>query len=188
MDGDDDARDVARVLAGDREAFAGIVARWQGPLYRLAHQFSGDPGAAEEMAQDAFLKAYRALSHWRREGMFSSWLFSLAANSYRSWLRRYRPPSLSLDAAMDVAAPRGADPLETADRERLLRQAIAALPERYRDAIHLVYFHDLDLAAAARSLGLPEGTVKSHLHRARRLLEKRLAPLLDGAASREDRP
>jgi RNA polymerase sigma-70 factor, ECF subfamily len=181
----EDEEDVRRVLAGETEAFAGIVRRWQGPLVSLAFRFSRDPSAAEEMAQEAFLKAYRALAHWRGEGAFSTWLFALATNVFRSWLRRRRPPGLPLEAAGGVAAPGGRedreDRLETAERERLVRRAVAALPERFRDAILLFYFHDMDLKAAAASLGLPEGTVKSHLHRGRALLERRLGGALDPA-------
>ncbi|HEV7672140.1 MAG TPA: sigma-70 family RNA polymerase sigma factor [Thermoanaerobaculia bacterium] len=181
-----DARDVARVLAGDPEAFAGIVRRWQGPLYQLAYRFSGEAGAAEEMAQDAFLKAYRALGHWRGDSAFSTWLFAIATNSCRSWLRRLRPPSLPIEAADGQIMAAAADPAERRERERWVRCAVDELPAHYREAVHLFYFHEMDLAAAAASLGVPEGTLKSQLHRARHLLERRLAPLL-GAAGTEER-
>ncbi|MEP7009151.1 MAG: sigma-70 family RNA polymerase sigma factor [Acidobacteriota bacterium] len=181
----EDARDVARILAGDPEAFAGIVRRWQGPLYQLAYRFSDEAGAAEEMAQDAFLKAYRALPHWRGDAAFSTWLFAIATNSYRSWLRRQRPKSLPIEAAEGQAEPPAADPAERRERQRWVRRAVDELPVHYREAVHLFYFHELDLAAAAASLGVPEGTLKSQLHRARHLLERRLAPLLGAAGTKE---
>jgi len=180
-----DARDVARVLAGDPEAFAGIVRRWQGPLYQLAYRFSDETGAAEEMAQDAFLKAYRALAHWRGDAAFSTWLFAIATNSYRSWLRREKPKSLPIEAAEGERQPPAADPAERRERERWVRRAVDELPVHYREAVHLFYFHEMDLAAAAASLGVPEGTLKSQLHRARHLLERRLAPLLGAAGTKE---
>lgn len=180
-----DARDVARVLAGDAEAFAGIVRRWQGPLYQLAFRFSDEAGAAEEMVQDAFLKAYRALAHWRGDAAFSTWLFAIATNSYRSWLRRQKPKSLPIEAAEGATEPSAADPAERNERRRWVRRAVDELPVHYREAVHLFYFHEMDLAAAAASLGVPEGTLKSQLHRARHLLERRLAPLFGAAATKE---
>ncbi len=182
---DADASDVARVLSGDREGFAGIVRRWQGPLYQLAYRYSGEAGAAEEMVQDAFLKVYRALGAWRGDAAFSTWLFAIATNNYRSWLRRVRPPSLPLEAAEGHSIAASADPAERAERERWVRRAVDDLPAHYRDAVHLFYFHDMDLAATAATLGIPQGTLKSQLHRARHQLERRLAPLLGATGAKE---
>ncbi len=178
-----DAASIRRVLAGDAEAYADIVRRWQRPLYELAYRFSGEAGTAEEMAQEALLKAYRALPHWRGEGAFSTWLFAIATNSYRSWLRRKRPATLPIEAAEEAAAPSDGDPAERREREAWVRRAVDELPVHYREAIHLFYFHEMDLAAAAASLGVPEGTLKSQLHRARQLLERRLAPLVGAGTS-----
>ncbi len=79
-----DRADVAQVRAGDVEAFAAIVRRWQTPLINLAYRFCGDRGRAEEMAQEAFLRAYRGLDGFRGDAAFSTWLFALATNLYRS--------------------------------------------------------------------------------------------------------
>ena len=95
----DDQADVDRILAGDVAAFEGIVRRWQSPLVNLAYRFCRDRGRAEEMAQEAFLRAYRALGTWRRAAAFSTWLFALATNLYRSELRRIPARSLSLEEA-----------------------------------------------------------------------------------------
>jgi RNA polymerase sigma-70 factor (ECF subfamily) len=75
---DADQADVEKVLAGDIAAFENIVRRWQIPLINLAYRFCRDRGRAEDMAQDAFLRAYRALGGWRKDGAFSTWLFALA--------------------------------------------------------------------------------------------------------------
>ena len=83
----DDQQDVARVLAGDTSAFEGIVRRWQSPLINLAYRFCRDRGRSEEMAQEAFLRAFRNLKSWRQESTFSTWLFSLATNLYCSEVR-----------------------------------------------------------------------------------------------------
>ncbi len=77
------------------------------------------------------------------------------------------------------------EPAERHERQRWVRRAVAELPAHYRDAVHLFYFHEMDLAAAAASLGVPQGTLKSQLHRARHLLERRLAPLLGAVAGKE---
>jgi RNA polymerase sigma-70 factor (ECF subfamily) len=175
MGDEQDAADVGRVLAGDVEAFAGIVQRWQGPLVTLAFRFCRDRDHAEEMAQTAFLKAYRTLEQWRGAGRFSSWLFAVAANVYRSEMRRHRPLLLPLDAARAVAEP-GAAGTCGADRERkeLVRRAVSMMPERYRDALVLFYFHEMDVKETAASLGIAEGTVKARLHRGRTLLRRSL--------------
>ena len=80
----EDQADAERVLAGDVSAFEGIVRRWQTPLVNLAYRFCRDPGRAEEMAQEAFLRAYRGLRGWRRDSAFSTWMFAVATNLYRS--------------------------------------------------------------------------------------------------------
>ena len=99
-----DRADVARVLAGDARAFEGIVRRWQGPLVNMAWRYCRDRGRAEEMAQEAFMRAWRGLAQWRREGSFSTWLFALAANVYRSELKRFPTETLPLEAAPEPAA------------------------------------------------------------------------------------
>ena len=171
----DDQTDVEKVLAGDISAFEGVVRRWQGPLINLAYRFCHDRGRAEEMAQEAFLRAYRALGQWRKDAVFSTWLFALATNLYRSELRRIPARTVSLD---DVAEPQDASAfdggLEDRDRDVAVRRAVFALPPKYREALTLFYFHDMDVTTAARSLGLPEGTVKARLSRGREILRHKL--------------
>ena len=77
----EDEADVQKVLAGEVSAFEGIVKRWQGPLVNLAYRFCRDRGRAEEMAQEAFLRCYRALGKWRRDSTFSTWLFCIGDES-----------------------------------------------------------------------------------------------------------
>jgi len=173
----DDQSDVERVLAGDISAFEGIVRRWQGPLVNLAYRFCRDRGRAEEMAQEAFLRAYRGLAQWRKDAVFSTWLFALATNLYRSELRRIpaRATSVSLDDISEPADARASDGgLEDRDRDLAVRRAVGTLPAKYREALILFYFHDMDVPTAARSLGLPEGTVKARLFRGREILRGKL--------------
>ncbi len=175
----DDQSAVDRVLAGDISAFEEIVGRWQSPLVNLAYRFCRDRGRAEEMAQEAFLRAYRGLKQWRKEAAFSTWLFALATNFYRSELRRIPVRTVSLNDVAEPVDPRAAaGRLEDDDRDLAVRRAVFALPAKYREALILFYFHDMDVPAAARSLGLPEGTFKARLFRGREILRGKLPQLL----------
>jgi RNA polymerase sigma-70 factor (ECF subfamily) len=174
-----DRADVARVRGGDVEAFAAIVRRWQTPLVNLAYRFCGDRGRAEEMAQEAFLRAYRGLDGFRGDAAFSTWLFSLATNVYCSELRRIPQRMVALDEAPEPADPASMiEAHERRDRDLAVRRAVLALPPKYREAMLLFYFHEMDVPAAAQSLGLPEGTVKARLHRGREILRAKLPRLL----------
>ena len=170
----EDEADVEKVLAGEVSAFESIVRRWQGPLVNLAYRFCRDSSRAEEMAQDAFLRAYRGLGQWRKEAAFSTWLFAVATNLYRSQLRRIPAQTISIEDVARVQASSPADGcLGEADRDRAVRRAVLTLPAKYREAVILFYFHDMDIAAAARSLALPEGTVKARLSRGREILRQK---------------
>jgi RNA polymerase sigma-70 factor (ECF subfamily) len=172
----EDQADVENVLAGDASAFEGIVRRWQGPIVNLAYRFCRDRTRAEDMAQEAFLRAFRSLASWRREAAFSTWLFALATNLFRNDLRRFPAGMIPLDELPELADSHAVDGgLENEDRDRVVRTAVYALPAKYREAILLFYFHEMDVAAAARSLGLPEGTLKARLFRGREILRGKLA-------------
>jgi RNA polymerase sigma-70 factor, ECF subfamily len=164
---------IETVLNGDTAAFATIVERWQGPLVNLAYRFCRDHERAEDMAQEAFFRAYRGLRSWRRDAAFSTWLFALATNVYRDEIRKYAPMSVPFED--DVAAEGSEeDAAGEADRRRLVRTALQSLPPRYRDPLLLFYFHDQNVAATAETLQLPEGTIKARLSRGRALLESKL--------------
>jgi len=175
---DSDAADVQRVLAGDVQAFEGIVRRWQGPLVNMAWRYCRDRSRAEEMAQEAFLRAWRGLSQWRQEASFSTWLFALAANVFRSELKRFPTVNVPIE---DISEPSASatqhDDFATKTNNETLRRAVLALPQRYREPLVLFYFHEMDVGAAARTMGLPEGTLKARLSRARALLKKRFPKL-----------
>jgi RNA polymerase sigma-70 factor, ECF subfamily len=174
----EDQADVERVLAGEVAAFEAIVRRWQGPLVNLAYRFCNDRGRAEEMAQEAFLRAYRSLSQWRREAVFSTWLFALATKTFCSEIRRVPAQAVPLNEVAEPRDPRGTvDSVDSEDRNRTLQRSVQALPSRYREPVILFYFHGMDVTAVAKSLGLPEGTVKARLSRAREILRRKLASL-----------
>lgn len=174
----DDESIVDRVLAGDTDAFEEIVVRWQSPLLNLAYRFSRDRSLAEEMAQEAFLKVYRNLGRWRRDAGFSTWMFSVALNHYRTTLRRYVPPSVEL-AEFDAVIGAGdlAGEMDAAANDSIVRRAVTLLPPKYRDAILVYYFKQQDVVETAGILGLRPGTVKARLHRARKLLKTKLRAL-----------
>jgi len=179
-----DVEDVDRVLAGDLAAFEKIVRRWQIPLVNMAWRYCRDRGRAEEMAQEALVRAWRGLAGWRRESSFSTWLFALAANVFRSELKRFP----TIDVPIEEIAEPASDATQheaAAERARneLVRRAVLALPPRYREPVILYYFHEMDVTAAARTMGLPEGTLKARLARGRELLRKRFPQMNEQSAS-----
>lgn len=180
-----DVAAVDRVLAGDTAAFEEIVRRWQGPLVNMAWRYCRDRSRAEEMAQEAFVRAWRGLAHWRRESSFSTWLFALAGNVYRSELKRVPAVVVPIEEIAEPAsAARGQyDALAEQRRDEVVRKAVLALPVRYREPVILYYFHEMDVSAAARTMRLPEGTVKARLARGRELLRKRFPHLNEAGAA-----
>jgi RNA polymerase sigma-70 factor (ECF subfamily) len=179
MASDDDLSDVRAVVAGDPSAFQGIVERWQGTLVNLAYRFCRDRSQAADMAQDAFLRVFRALPSFREECAFSTWMISVASNSYRSHLRRIGPQLTDLDAAAHLEDPRSLATNAFGSREEVVRRAVQTLPLKYREVVVLFYFHEMNIAKASESLGVRAGTLKARLHRARALLERRLRGVLD---------
>jgi RNA polymerase sigma-70 factor (ECF subfamily) len=164
---------IERVLNGDAGAFAAIVERWQGPLVNLAYRFCRDRGRAEDMAQEAFLRAFRGLGSWRRDAAFSTWLFALATNVYRDEMRRFTPESVPVDENLPGKGS-AEDLANDANRRGIVQIAMQSLPPKYRDPLVLYYFHEQDVAATARTLELPEGTIKARLSRGRALLRSKL--------------
>jgi RNA polymerase sigma-70 factor (ECF subfamily) len=189
----EDNADVERVLAGEIDAFAGIVRRWQGPLVNLAYRFCGDHGRAEEMAQEAFLRAYRRLAQWRRDAAFSTWLFALAFNVYRTELRTMPAATSALEETAGLHdfhtdARTVQSRLEVEERKRIVRRAVLSLPQKYKEALLLYYFQQKDVASVAQVLSVPEGTIKARLARGRDLLRRKLQTYAErgGAQGKEE--
>ena len=175
MDRDQDLADVRRVLEGDLTAFENIAHSWQRPLINLAFRFCRDRQRAEEMAQDAFIQIYRKLDKFRGEAAFSTWIFATSLNVFRSSMRRNSLPVESLDDLSNIAG--GHFPgleLDQQEQEALVRRAVTTLPSKYRDAIIVFYFKEMNLTETAAILGVSEGTAKSLLHRGRELLRRKL--------------
>lgn len=180
---DEDRATVARVLAGDRDAFRVLVDRESAAVVRACHRVLGDLHEAEDAAQEAFVTAYRALGTWRQDGPFAAWLRRIAVRIAIRRSQRRRTV-----AWLDPANPGGADvgggpdPAVVslrAERAAAVRAALAALDEPYREVVALRFFGDLSLGEIAEQTGRPLGTIKTHLHRG--LI--RLRGQLEGSAS-----
>lgn len=176
---DDDGLAAKRVLGGDIDAFESIVGRWQGPLINLAYRYCRNRGEAEEMAQEAFMKIFKGLGKWRQDSRFSTWLYAVASNHYRSAMRRRRPIWADMET-IEQMVPAGdrAQEVDEASLAEAVRRAVTSLPPKYRDVTVLYYFQDKDLAETSRILSMPTGTVKARLHRARKMLETKLSTML----------
>jgi RNA polymerase sigma-70 factor, ECF subfamily len=186
--GDEDAADVAGVLAGDGAAFSGIVRRWQSRLVNLAWRFCRDRMMAEDLAQEAFVKAFRALPTFRGDSSFSTWLTAIAMNTYRSGLRDRPLPTVEVESARSLPTePDAYVGLHDRERAEMLRRAVRTLPMKYREPIVLYYFEEMDLAETARILAMPEGTLKARLHRGRELLRRRSSSWFGGVESKPAR-
>jgi RNA polymerase sigma-70 factor (ECF subfamily) len=154
-------------LDGDTEAWGEIVSRYKDAVYGLCLGFLRQPADAEDIAQDAFIRAYENLRRYHLDKRFSTWLFTIASNLCRNRLRyrRYHPVASPPDQL-----PGGRDPaLEVAqeDRHRQVRGALDRLPYNYRAPLVLRFFNDLSYKEIAEVLSLPEGTVKTRIHRAK---------------------
>lgn len=181
-----DAELVARALEGSQEAYREIVLRYQRPVFSLIVRMVRDAELAEDLAQEAFIKAFRALSRFDPSRKFSSWLFKIAHNATIDHLRRQRLDMDSLDDRLepdgqalgdrleDVGAPPPDQLAHRRDLAEAMEQAIATLRPEYREVVLLRFVEGLAYQEIAEILDLPLGTVKTNIHRAR----KELAALL----------
>src|SRR5262245_12693619 len=176
---------IQRFLAGEEEAFERLVERYYQRIDRLAQQVVRHPMAAEDIAQEVFLRAYRGLPRFRGEASFYSWLYRIAINLCLNYLRRQanqvstaqNPDASTLSVTDDPSVV-----LEAQERERLIRKAIDTLPSHYRIAIILRDLEGLSYQEIADILSVPLGTVKSRINFGKRLLRNTLRAFLDDDA------
>jgi RNA polymerase sigma-70 factor, ECF subfamily len=169
---DDDL--IAATLAGRSEAFGTLVERYERAVYHLSYRTLRDVEDAKDATQEAFFKAYRALRTFRPGARFSTWIFTIA---YRVCCDRLGRRKRFSDAELPDRADSAAGPellTEQSDEAHRLRAAIEALPEKYRTAITLFHLQGKAYEEIATVLGLPMGTVKTHLFRAKEQLRKAL--------------
>jgi len=177
-----DGQLVEQARQGDAAAFGHLVQRYQEVAFRVAYLIAGDAADAEDIAQDAFVKAYAALSRFRAGATFRPWLLQIVANEARNRRRSAgRRAQLALrageeqrTAAAGDAAPSPETAALDAEQRRLLLDALNGLRDEDRQAITLRYFLDLSEAEMADALGCARGTVKSRLSRALGRLRERL--------------
>jgi len=170
---------IERVRRGETRLFALLVVRYQDPVYGMALRFVRRAADAEDVAQEAFLRAYRSLEGFKGDARFSTWLYRITWNLCTDWLRRNRKParaSVALDDDADVADGRVdlEEGLLAAEERRKVRQALDGLAEKYRSVLILMYYQKMSYDQIASVLGAPMKTVETRLYRARKLLRQSL--------------
>jgi len=175
---------VARTNGGDSESFNELIRRWERPIYALAYRQIGREEDARDVCQETFLRAYRALHAFRGQSKFSSWLYRIAINLCRDWMRRERrtpviQPPEDVDL-MDLAAANGPsesieDRIARHDMSRAVERAMAVLPDEQRTAIVLKEYHELTFQEIADLVGCPLSTVKTRLYQGLAVLRRELA-------------
>ncbi len=181
---------VEQVQRGDKQAFDVLVLKYQNKIIQLVNRYVHDSDEARDVAQEAFIKAYRAIGRFRGDSAFYTWLYRIAINTAKNYLvaSGRRPPRSDIDA-QDAEQYEGATGLrEYATPERLLQkdeiqdaiaEAIDALPDDLRTAITLRELEGLSYEEIAQTMDCPIGTVRSRIFRARDAIDTRLKPLLD---------
>lgn len=171
---DDVRRDVEACQGGEREAFDRLVQRYQRDVYRLCYRYVNNHHDANDLAQEAFLKAYRAIGRFRGDSAFSTWLYRIAVNTCLNFRSARRPDPEELPESLADGSEGAADRLESEEKSRQVRQAVATLPERQRATLILKIYQDLTHEEVARILGSSVGTVKANLFHALANLRKKL--------------
>ena len=181
---------VLRVQQGDKSAFDFLVIKYQHKIIQLVNRYVKDPSEAQDVAQEAFIKAYRALGNFRGDSAFYTWMYRIAINTAKNYLvsRSRRSSDYQVDV-QDAEAIENAPQLQGMETpERLLlnqeiidtiKTAIDKLPEEMRTAIILREFDGMSYEEIAEAMDCPVGTVRSRLFRAREAIDNKLNPLLE---------
>jgi len=172
---EDDRETVAACQRGDRQAFDRLVGKYQRDVYRLCYRYVNNHQDANDMAQEVFLKAYRALGRFRGDSSFSTWLYRIAVNTCLNFRASRRPEAAELPEALPDKRPGALEGIERDERSRRVREAVTRLPEKQRATLILKVYHDLTHEEVAGILGSSVGTVKANLFHALGNLRKMLA-------------
>jgi RNA polymerase sigma-70 factor (ECF subfamily) len=183
----DDKCLIEACRAGNTEAFGILVSRYQDRLYPTVFRLTGCAEEAHDLLQDAFLRAFEKLERFQGESSFYTWVYRIAVNLALSGRRRRRPTLRlnhdggggALDPAYDPAESDPSAPLERAERDRLIQDALNSLAPDHRAVVVMKEFDGLHYEEIGTMLGIPVGTVRSRLHRARCELRDRLRVLVD---------
>jgi RNA polymerase sigma-70 factor (ECF subfamily) len=160
---------------GEREAFDRLVLRYQRDVYRLCYRYVNNHEDANDLAQEAFLKAWRAISRFRGESSFSTWLYRIAVNACLNFRAVRRPQTQELPEGLSDPLPGAAARVENEDEARRVRAAVARLPEKQRATLILKVYHELTHEEVAGILGSTVGTVKSNFFHALGNLRRQMA-------------
>jgi len=182
---EDDEQLVAASLAGDEDAFRQLVERHYRMVLKVAYRALGSVPAAEDCAQDVFIKVHQKLRLYRADRPFSRWLHRVTANTVTDAIRRRRF-DISFDTLVHEAPSQSGDPAQAAalkEQRMAVRTALASLPGRLRDAIVLQVYHELSYQEIAEVLDIPVGTVMSRIHNAKGKLRRRLAGYMSESQS-----
>jgi len=173
-----DQEAVRACLEGQPDAYASIVERYGGRVYNIALRITGNADAANDCAQEAFIRAYRALHQYDPSLPFGPWLYRITTNASFNHVQRWRAHEMTVEEFPDSPEPADSGPEQSAVRREQVDEVLAAmaeLPAPYRAALTLRHLQQLSYQEVADALGLPIGTVKTHLHRARAALKIKLA-------------
>jgi RNA polymerase sigma-70 factor (ECF subfamily) len=183
----EDKQLVRLAQEGSPEAYEELVTRYQSKVYSMALSFTRNREAADDLAQEVFLKAFLALPKFHGKSEFGTWLYRISINHVRDYLRKKgRAKEVSLDDVAEVSfsdreqAERAEMEKETEARRTLVQKFVQGLPEKYRIILTLRDIQGLPYEDISRVLRLSPGTVDSRLHRARRMLRVKLAPYMTG--------
>jgi RNA polymerase sigma-70 factor (ECF subfamily) len=174
-----EAQWIAEARSGDKEAFSKLVEKYQRPVFSVCYRMLGTPTAAEDAAQEAFIRAYQALDRYDPQRSFATWILSIASNYSIDQLRKKKVTILSMDSDKHawLAPPDpGPSPEKVAlDKEKsaLVQSILAELNETDRAAVILQYWHDYSYDEIAETLDLSSSAVKSRLFRARKLMAEK---------------
>jgi RNA polymerase sigma-70 factor (ECF subfamily) len=170
----DDREAVEACQRGEREAFDALVQRYQRDIYRLCYRYVNDPQDANDMAQEVFLKAYKAIGRFRGDSSFSTWLYRIAVNTCLNFRSGRRPEGEELSDALPDRRAGALAVMEEEERAERVRAAVGRLPEKQRATLILKIYHDLTHEEVAAIVGSSVGTVKANLFHALGNLRKML--------------
>jgi RNA polymerase sigma-70 factor (ECF subfamily) len=181
---------VLRVQQGDKSAFDLLVLKYQHRIVHLVNRYVKDPSEAQDVAQDTFIKAYRALADFRGESAFYTWLYRIAINTAKNYLlsrsRRHFDNEIEVQDAEQVENAAQLKDMDTPENllmneqiVKVIKEAIEKLPEEMRIAITLREFEGMSYEEIAEAMDCPIGTVRSRIFRAREAIDEKLLPLLN---------
>jgi RNA polymerase sigma factor (sigma-70 family) len=173
---------IDRILAGERSLYAGLVDRYKRYAFTIALKIIQNRPEAEEITQDAFIKAFHGLKNFNRESKFSTWLYRIAFNTAISYKRKNRQTFQDIDHTAIAHTQESESALERKDKTKYINQALARLNEADRAALTLFYLEEFSLDEISEIMQTPANTLKVRIHRARQRVAEELKSILNQEA------